>query len=172
VVLDEPGSHLGHTPKDAWAPRGRRAHATAPVNRGENKTVIAALTLDGVGPLLRFDGAMTTSRFEGDVCFFLAPTRRPGQVVVADNLRPHHSPVARAAIEARGARFLPLPPYSPDLNPIEEAVSKVKTCLRRARARTDDALRAATWAAFASISPPDAAGCFTHAGYQVKARSL
>ena len=165
MFVDETGSHLGYTPLYAWAPRGQRAYATAPVNRGENKTVVAALTLDGVGPRLRFDGAMTTARFEGYVRHVLAPTLRPGQVVVADNLRAHHSPAVRAAIEARGARFLPLPAYSPDFNPIEEAFSKVKRALRRAQARSDDDLRAATWAAFATITPTDAVGWFTHCGY-------
>jgi len=127
--------------------------------------MVAALTLDGVGPALRFDGAMTTARFLGYIRFRLAPTLRPGQVVIADNLRAHHSPAVRAAIEARGAHFLPLPPYSPDFNPIEEAFSKVKHCLRRAQARTDDDLRAATWAAFATITQSDVAGWFTHCGY-------
>lgn len=165
VFLDETGSHLGYTPTHAYAPRGQRAYATAPANRGENKTVVAALTLDGVGPLLRFDGPMTTARFEGYVRFRLAPTLRKGQIVIADNLKAHHSPAVRAAIEERGARFLPLPPYSPDYNPIEEAFSKVKHFLRRAQARTDDDLRAATWHAFATITSADAAGWFTHCGY-------
>jgi transposase len=165
VFLDETGSHLGYTPTHAWAPRGQRAHAAAPRNPGENKTVIAALTLDGVGALMRFDGGMTSARFEGYVRHVLAPTLRPGQVVVADNLRAHHTPGARAAIGARGARFLPLPPYSPDFNPLEHAFSKVKQALRRAEARTDEALRAATWAAFATITPTDAAGWFAHCGY-------
>jgi transposase len=165
VFLDETGSHLGYTPTHAWAPVGQRAYATAPANRGENKTVVAALTLDGVGPLMRFDGAMTTARFEGYVRFRLAPTLRPGQVVIADNLTAHRSPAVRAAIEATGARFLPLPPYSPDFTPIEEAFSKVKQSLRRAEARTDDDLRAATWDAFATITTTDAAGWFTHCGY-------
>ncbi len=127
--------------------------------------MVAALTLDGIGPRLRFDGAMTTARFAGYVRFFLAPTLRPGQIVIADNLSAHHSPIVRAAIEARGARFLPLPAYSPDFNPIEEAFSKVKQLLRRRQARTDDDLRAATWDAFATITPTDAAGWFTHCGY-------
>ena len=165
MFLDEPGSHLGYTPTHAWAPRGQRAYAAAPANRGENKTVVAALTLDGIGPILRFDGAMTTDRFVGYVRHRLVPTLRPGQVVVADNLRAHHSPAVRAAIEAQGARFLPLPAYSPDFNPIEEAFSKVKRALRRAQARTDDDLRDATWAALATVTPDDAAGWFTHCGY-------
>lgn len=165
VFLDETGSHLGYTPTHAWAPRGERAYATAPANRGENKTVLAALTLDGVGPLMRFDGAMTAVRFEGYVRHVLVPTLRKGQVVIADNLSAHRSPVARAAIEAAGARLLLLPPYSPDFNPIEEAFSKVKQGLRRAEARTDDDLRAATWAAFATITTDNITGWFTHCGY-------
>jgi transposase len=114
---------------------------------------------------MRFDGAMTTARFEGYVRFVLAPTLRNGQVVIADNLQAHLSPAGRAAIEQRGARFLPLPPYSPDFNPIEEAFSKVKQFLRRAEARTDDALRAATWAAFGTLTSTNADGWFTHCGY-------
>lgn len=166
VFLDETGSHLGYTPTHAWAPRGQRAQAAAPRNPGENKTVIAALTLDGVGALLRFDGGMTGDRFVGYARHVLAPTLRPGQVVVADNLPAHHAAAARAAIEATGARLLFLPPYSPDFNPIEHAFSKVKQALRRAQARTDDLLRAATWAAFATITPNDAAAWFAHCGYQ------
>ena len=165
IWLDETGSHLGYTPTHARAPRGRRAHASAPRNQGENKTVLASLSLAGVGPTMRFDGPMTTDRFEGYVRHILAPTLRPGQVVVADNLRAHHSERARAAIEARGAHFWHLPPYSPDFNPIEEAFSKVKAFLRRAQARSEDTLRAATWAALASITPSDIAGWFSHCGY-------
>jgi transposase len=165
LFLDETSSHLGYTPTYARAPRGQRAYAAAPRNPGENKTVIAALTLDGVRALMRFDGGMTRDRFVGYVRHILAPTLRPGQVVIADNLRAHHAEAARIAIEARGARFFPLPSYSPDFNPIEHAFSKVKQALRRAQARTDDALRAATWAAFATITPTDAAGWFAHCGY-------
>ena len=164
VFLDETSSHLRYTPTYAWAPRGERAHAAAPRNPGENKTVIAALTLGGVSALMRFDGGMTSDRFVGYVRHVLAPTLRPGQVVIADNLRAHHAEGARVAIEARGARFLLLPAYSPDFNPIEHAFSKVKQALRRAQARTDDDLRTATWAAFATITPTDAAGWFAHCG--------
>ena len=165
VFLDETGRHLGYTPTHAWAPRGERASATAPAKRGENKTVVAALTLDGVGALMRFDGAMTIARFDGYVRHVLAPMLRPGQVVIADNLTAHPSERARAAIEAAGARFLPLPAYSPDFNPIEEAFSTVKPGLRRAQARTDDDLRAATWAAFATITTANITAWFTHCGY-------
>jgi transposase len=165
IWLDETGSHRGYTPTHARAPRGQRAYASAPRNQGENTTVLASLSLAGVGPTMRFDGPMTTDRFDGYICHVLAPTLRPGQIVVADNLRAHHSERARAAIEARGAHFWHLPPYSPDFNPIEEAFSKVKAFLRRAQARTDDALRAATWDALTSITLADIAGWFSHCGY-------
>lgn len=165
IFLDETGSHLGYTPTHAWAPRGQRAHAAAPRNPGENKTVVAALTLAGVGALMRFDGGMTSARFEGYVRHVLAPTLRPGQVVIADNLQAHHTAGARAAIEARGAHLLHLPSYSPDFNPIEHVFSKVKQSLRRSQARTDDALRIATWAAFATVTQTDTAAWFAHCGY-------
>ena len=170
VWLDETGSHLGYTPTYARAPRGERAYAAAPRNQGENRTVIAALTSTGLGPALRFDGAMTTERFEGYVRHVLAPTLRPGQVVVADNLRAHHSARAPAAIEGRGAQLWHLPAYSPDFNPLEHAFSKVKQALRRAEPRTDDHLRTATWAAFASITPDDITGWFAHCGYPLEAQ--
>lgn len=172
VFLDETGSHLGYTPTHARAPRGQRAHAAAPRNPGENKTIIAALTLDGVQALMRFDGGLTSDRFVGYVRHVLAPTLRAGQVVVADNLRAHHAAAAQDAIEARGATLLHLPPYSPDFNPIEHAFSKVKAALRRAAPRSDDALRSATWDAFATITPVDAAGWFAHCGFHPRPHLL
>lgn len=171
VFLDETGTNLSYTPTHARAPRGQRAVGSAPANRGENRTVVAALTLDGIGPCMRFDGAITTDHFLLYVRHGLAPTLKPDQVVIADNLRAHLHPAVREAIEARGARFLPLPTYSPDFNPIEEAFSKVKALLRRARPRTDDDLRTTTWAAFNSITPTDAAGWFAHCGYPPPAHS-
>ena len=108
----------------------------------------------------------------GYVQHLLAPRLRQGQVVVADNLRAHHSPAGpgghRGAVARGSCRC---PPYSPDFNPIEEAFSKVKQALRRAGARTDADLRAATWSAFATITPADAAGWFTHCGYPPDDRS-
>ena len=165
VFLDETGSHLGYTPTHARAPRGERAYATAPANRGENKTVVAALTLDGVGPLMRFDGAMTTVRFEGYVRHVLAPTLRAGQVVIADNLQAHLSPVVRAAIEQRGARFLPLPAYSPDFNPIELAFSKLKTLLRAAAERTVEGLEQRLGQLLERFDSPECRNYFRHCGY-------
>jgi transposase len=144
----------------------------APAKRGENKTLLAALTLDGIGPMLRFDGPLTSARFEGYIRHVLVPTLQLGQIAVADNLKAHHTPDARAAIEARGAELRFLPPYSPDFNPIEEAFSKVKQALRRAQARTDDDRRVATWTTFDTITPCDAAGWFSHCGYPIQAQPL
>ena len=170
VWLDETGSHLGYTPRYAWAPRGERARASSPRNQGENKTIIAALSFEGIGPMLRFDGAMTSDRFVGYVRHVLAPTLRRGQIVVADNLRAHHDQRARAAIEARGAQLWHLPAYSPDFNPIELAFAKLKQALRRRGPRTDDDLRAATWAALTTITPHDSSAWLTHCGYLPRAQ--
>jgi transposase len=165
VWVDETGSHLGLTPRYGRAPRGERAHGSAPRNRGKNRTLITALTLEGAGPGLLLEGALDGAAFDAYVTHLLAPTLRPGQIVVVDNLQAHHRERARAAIEARGAELWFLPSYSPDLSPIEEAFAKLKGLLRRAAARTHEALAAAIWAALAAITPRDAAGRFTHGGY-------
>ena len=166
MFLDETGSHLGYTPTHARAPRGERAYAATKQARGENKTVLAALTLDGLGPVVRFDGPMTTARFEGYIQHVLAPTLRPGQIVVADNLSAHHSDRARAAIEARGAHFWHLPPYSPDFNPIEMAFAKLKALLRGVAARTIPALWQTIAAALNRFTPHECQNYFIAAGYE------
>ena len=165
VWIDETGSHLGMTRRYSRAPRGRRAYGTAPGSRGKNRTLIAALTLAGIGPGLLLDRPIDRAAFDAYVVDRLAPTLTAGQIVVADNLTVHYSDRATAAIEARGAQLWYLPPYSPDCNPIEEAFSKLKTSLRSAEPRTLEEHSAAVWAALRSITPHDAAGWFTHAGH-------
>ena len=165
VWIDETGSHLGMTRRHSRAPRGQRAYGTAPGSRGRNRTLLTSLTRAGFGPGLLLDEAIDSGTFEGYVIHRLAPTLQPDQIVVADNLKVHYSDRARAAIEARGAQLWHLPPYSPDLNPIEEAFSKVKAFLRTAEPRTLEAHSAAIWAALRTITPQDAAGWFAHAGY-------
>ncbi len=163
--MDETGSHLGLTRTYARAPRGQRAVGRAPRNRGRTRTTIAALTLDGIGPGLLVEGGISTAGFEAYVEHLLAPTLRPGQIVVLDNLRQHQGARTRELIEARGARLWFLPSYSPDLNPIEEAFAKLKARLRTAAARTHEALAAAIWAGLRAITSADAQGFFTHCGY-------
>jgi transposase len=166
VFVDEFGSNLGMTRTYARSPRGERAHARVPGKRGGNRTTLASLTLQGLTAGLVLEKAVTRCGFEIYVKYILAPTLQPGQIVVLDNLRQHHSEQVREAIETRGASLWFLPSYSPDLNPIEEAFSKVKTLLRSAGARVHEALVAAIAAAGAAITPADARGYFHHGGYR------
>ena len=165
VWIDETGSHVGMTRTHSRSPRGERAYATVPGRRGKNRTLITALTLAGMGPGLLLDRPIDRRAFEAYIVDRLAPTLTAGQIVVVDNLKVHDSDVARAAIEARGASFWFLPPYSPDFTPIEEAFSKLKASLRTAAPLTTDEHSSAVWAALRSITPADAAGWFSHAGY-------
>lgn len=165
VWVDETGSNLGLTRTHSRAPRGERAFGDVPQRRGPNRTLITALTLDGFGPGLLLDEAIDRTTFDGYVIHRLAPTLKPGQIVVVDNLQVHYSDRAKAAIEAQGAQLWYLPPYSPDLNPIEEAFSKLKAFLRSAAPRTLEQHSTAIWAALTTITPQDAAGWFAHAGY-------
>ncbi len=158
VFLDETASHVAMTPRYGRAPRGTRVYGAVPRNRGRNVTLIATLSTAGLGAL---DGPA----FAAYVRAFLAPTLRPGQIVVLDNLAVHRNAAARRLIEARGCRLLFPPPYSPDFSPIEHAFSKLKACLRRAGARTRDALEAAIADALAAITSDDARGWFRHCGY-------
>jgi transposase len=156
----------------ARAPRGERARGNAPRNRGRTRTTIGAVTLEGMGPGLLVEGGISTAGFEAYVEHLLAPALRPGQIVVMDNLQQHQGARTRELIEARGAELWFLPAYSPDLNPIEEAFSKVKALLRRAAARTHEALVEAIWAALRAITPADARGYFTHCGYPAQELQL
>lgn len=165
MFVDETGSHLGLTRRYARAPRGERAHGCVPRNRGRTRTTVGSVTLTGMGPGLQVEGGISTAGFEAYVAQLLAPTLCPGRIVVMDNLRQHLGARTRELIEARGAELWLLPAYSPDLNPIEEAFSKVKARLRAAGARDQEALAAAIWDAFRSITHADARGYFTHCGY-------
>jgi transposase len=136
-----------------------------PRNRGAVTTVLASLTLAGVGPTQTRRGGTSKVAFLEYLREHLAPALRPGQVVVLDNLGAHLAKEVRAVIEARGAQLRYLPPYSPDFNPIELAFSKFKALLRRAAARTPEALAAAIQAALAALTAADAAGWFAHCGY-------
>ncbi len=170
VWVDETGSNLGMTPTYSRAPRGQRAVGSAPRNRGINRTLVTSLSLDGAGRGLLLEGALNGAAFDAYVSHVLAPTLRPGQIVVLDNLSAHHGERARAAIEARGAELWFLPAYSPDCNPIEEAFSKLKELLRRAEARTHEALAEAIWAGLRAITAQDARGWIDHAGYRPRSR--
>lgn len=133
VFVDEMGANASLAPLRAWSRRGERARLSAPRNRGKNTTLLASMTLSGMGPTLAVAGGTTKEVFEAYVERVLAPTLRPGQVVVLDNLAAHKGEEVRELVEARGCEVLFLPAYSPDYNPIEEAFSKIKglLCARR-----------------------------------------
>jgi transposase len=143
-----------------------------PWSTPQNTTLIAALTLKGMGAALTLAGAADTVVFETYVEQCLVPTLRPGQVVVLDNLQAHKSERTRELIEAAGCELWFLPSYSPDLSPIEEAFSKLKARLRRAEARTREALEAAIGTALDAITAQDALGWFRHCGYRLQAQDL
>ncbi len=109
------------TPLYAYAPRGERAIGKVPRKYGAIMTVMASMSLSGMGPAFVLDGAADSAAFEIYVEQILAPSLRPGQIVILDNLSIHLGPRVKQAIEARGCRLLFLPAYSPDLSPIEEA---------------------------------------------------
>jgi len=155
----------------ARAPRGERAYGRVPRNRGKNTTLIASMGPEGMGPSLAVVGSTTKVVFEAYVEEVLAPSLRPGQVVMMDNLGAHRGERVRELVEARGCELLFLPPYSsPDFSPIEEAFSKVKALLRKAAARAREALVEAIGRALSAVTAEDALGWFGHCGYQLDAR--
>lgn len=169
VFVDECGTHVAMTPLYAWAPRGERAHGAVPRNRGQNLTLIAALTATGCEAAMTLGGAADALAFAAYVREVLVPTLRPGQTVILDNLSIHKGAAIRALIEGAGCALRFLPPYSPDFAPVEHAFSKLKALLRREGARTRAALETAVGAALDALTAADAAAWFAHCGYRLTA---
>ena len=167
VFIDESGFHTSMTRLRSRAPRGKRAYGRVPRNRGRNQTLIASITLEGgMGEAISIEGATDAEVFETYVEEFLTPTLKAGQVVVLDGLGAHRTARVRELIERRGAELLFLPSYSPDLNPIEEAFSKIKNIVRKAGARTREALDEIMGEALRAVTLEDVAGWFSHCGYE------
>lgn len=164
VFLDEFSLHTALTPAYGRAPRGTRVVMPEPFER-ERVSVIAALSLCGVHAPLTLPGAFDTAAFDVWVEQALVPVLLPNDIVILDNVRFHFAGRATSLIEATGARVVPLPPYSPDFNPIENCISKLKQCLRKAKARTLRKLYRALRQALATITPEDIVGWFVHCGY-------
>ena len=137
--MDECGTHTSMTRLYARAPKGERAceraYGKVPRNRGKNTTLLASMSVRGMGPCLTVEGATTKAVFETYVEQVLVPSLRAGQVVILDNLSSHKGDRVRKLIEGVGCSLLYLPPYSPDFSPIEEAFSKIKALLRKSAAR-------------------------------------
>jgi transposase len=167
VFIDECGSNIALTRLYARSPKGERVYGSVPRNRRANITLLAALSLQGMGEAFILEGSADAAVFELYIEQILAPNLQAGSIVILDNLSTHLGEKVRHAIEARGCQILFLPSYSPDLSPIEEAFSKLKAFLRRVGARTPEALQEAIGQALLSITPHDARGWFTHCGYLV-----
>ena len=172
VFVDEMGTNTSLSPLRAWSRKGQRAYCSVPRNRGKNTTLLSSMSVEGMGPALAVEGATTAVVFETYVEKALAPSLRPGQVVVMDNLSAHKGDRVWELVEARGCRLMYLPAYSPDLNPIEEAFAKVKGTLRKAGARSREALIEAMGRALDAITPRDARGFFEHCGYRAPGQPL
>src|SRR5215203_1472639 len=167
IFVDEMGANTSLSVLRAWSHRGERAYCSVPRNRGKNTTLLASMSMEGMGPSLAVEGTTSATLFETYVKKVLAPTLRPGQIVVMDNLSAHKGARVRDLVAQRGCELLYLPPYSPDLNPIEEAFSKMKGILRRAQDRSREALIEAIGRALEAITSRDARGFFGHCGYRV-----
>lgn len=164
VFVDESATNLAMTRRYGRAPRGERVSESVPRNYGGSISVVGALSLSGVRAAMTVSGAVDTLCFDAFITQVLVPQLRVGEVVVLDNLNLSRIEEAVAAV---GARVRWLPPYSPDMTPIEQCWSKIKQYLRSVKARTRAELDAALAQAIELVTPSDALGWFTHCGYKV-----
>jgi transposase len=170
VFLDETGLTTAMVRRHGWGPRGKRVVGPAPQGHWHTTPFGAALRPTGLTAPLVTEGPMTGELFLAYVREFLAPTLSPGDRVICDHLSSPLGAGVGDAIEARGAMFLPLPPYSPDLNPIEQMFAKRKAALRKAAPRTLEALHAAVAEALEHFPPAECAHSLRGAGYALQAR--
>ena len=150
-----------------WAPEGERASDSAPHGHWATRTMIASMRLDGTIAGMCIDSAADGDAFEVFARDVLAPTLLPGDAVILDNLSAHKRPQVARIVEARGARIMFLPPYSPDLNPIEKMWSKIKSVIRSLRPRTSEELHAAIAYAFGRVTPEDTKAFVESCGYTI-----
>lgn len=165
VFIDETGASTKMTRLYGRAPRGRRLLAKAPFGHWKTTTFVAALRNRGLGAPMVLDGPMTGQAFLAYVEQVLIPTLKPGDIVVMDNLPAHKIAAVREAIAKAGAQFFLLPPYSPDMNPIEMAFAKLKTLLRQAQERTRDGLWQRIGTLLDQFTLEECANYFQAAGY-------
>lgn len=165
VFLDETGAATNMIRRYGWGPRGERLVDAAPHGHWKTTTFLAGLRSTGIVAPLVLDGPMTGEAFRAYVEQFLAPTLLPGDVVVMDNLAAHKVAGVREAIAAAGASLLYLPPYSPDLNPIEQMFAKLKALLRKAATRTRDALWNTIGKLLDAFTPAECRNYLQNSGY-------
>jgi transposase len=164
LYLDESGAQTNLLRRYGRAPRGTRLVDTAPAGHWSSLTMVCAILHDQVTAPMVIQGAMNQLTFQGYIDWLLVPELKPGDTVIMDNLSCHKSAAVEASIEATGAKLMLLPPYSPDLNPIENMWSKVKACLRKEAKRTKQTLINAIGRALQSITPHDCRGFFQAVG--------
>ena len=165
VFIDETWTKTNMAPLRGWGPCGERVKAKAPFGRWRTMTFIAALRWDRIDAPCLFDGPINGQSFLAWVERLLVPTLHPGDIVIMDNLGSHKAKAVRQAIRAAGAKLVFLPKYSPDLNPIEQVFAKLKHLLRKAQARTPDAVCEAIGHLLASFRPNECANYLTNSGY-------
>lgn len=165
IFIDESGLSTKMARLRGWAPKGQRCHAAVPHGHWKTVTFVGGLTLAGFIAPMPLDRPMDGEIFRAWCEQMLAPLLRPRHIVIMDNLAAHKVDGVRKAIEACGATLLYLPPYSPDLNPIENAFAKLKAHVRKLAARTLDALENAAAQALITFKPTECANFFAHLGY-------
>jgi transposase len=168
VFIDETWAKTNMTRLRGWAPRGRKLLAKVPQGRWRTLTFLAALRCDRIDAPCVIDGPIDGEIFLAYVEQSLIPTLRSGDIVIIDNLGSHKSAAVRRAIRAAGAKLFFLPPYSPDLNPIEQLFAKLKTLLRKAARRTVEATWKQIGALLSVFSPQECANYFRNSGYASK----
>ncbi len=165
VFIDETWVKTNMAPLRGWAPKGERLPGAAPFGHWNTSTFIAALRHDRIDAPWAFDGPVNGSIFRTYVERVLVPTLRPGDVVVMDNLGSHKSQAVRQALRSAGAHLLFLPPYSPDLNPIDQAFAKLKHWMRTAAPRSRDTLWRSVGTILKRFTPDECANYLKNAGY-------
>lgn len=165
VFIDETWAKTNMTRTHGWAPRGQRLVDKVPHGRWKTATFLAALRHDRIAAPCLFDGPINGERFLAYVEQALVPTLQPGDIVIMDNLGSHKGKAVRRAIRNAGAKLIFLPKYSPDLNPIEQLFAKLKTLLRKAAARTIEAVTTAIGQLLDLYTPHECANYFRNAGY-------
>ena len=165
VFIDETWTKTNMAPLCGWAPRGKRCMAKVPHGRWNTTTFLAALRLDRIDAPWLLEGPIDGESFRTYVASVLVPTLRQGDIVVMDNLGSHKGKAVRELIRSTGAKLFFLPKYSPDLNPIEQVFAKLKHLLRKANARSGEAIRAAIGEILRAFTPQECANYFTNSGY-------
>ena len=165
VFLDESGCNTDMTRRYAYAQGGSRAVDSAPLSKPKNTTILSSIQLDGSLHYTTFSGGTTVEKFKQYLVNDLLPYLNPDSVLVMDNMKSHHAKAIKQLLEKAKVRYVFLPPYSPDLNSIENLWSKVKALLRKFKARTLETLPDAIQRAFRAVTLSDCSGWFCACGY-------